>query len=58
MIMTPLVLIIGSQGQIMNGSLLFSRLIDTLIGCTIAITLGYFVWNDQNEISKTKKKLS
>jgi Predicted membrane protein len=58
LIMTPLVLIIVNQGQIMNSLLLFNRLIDTLIGCIIAITLGYFAWTNRNELSKAKKKLS
>jgi hypothetical protein len=58
MIMTPLVLIIVNQGETMNGLLLLNRLIDTLIGCIIDITLGYFVWTNRNELSKTKKKIS
>lgn len=58
MIMTPLVLIIVNQGQVMTSSLLFNRLIDTLIGCIIAITIGYFLWTNRNELSKAKKKTS
>lgn len=44
MIMTPLIMLIISLGKTVTGSLLIERLLDTTIGCIIALTLGYFIW--------------
>jgi len=52
MIMTPLIVLVISQGRPVTGSLLFERLLDTAIGCIIAITLGYMVWPNRKESSR------
>ncbi|MDP5227194.1 MULTISPECIES: FUSC family protein [Arthrobacter] len=44
-VMTPLVALFTGLGQAMTAGLLWERLIDTLIGCLIAVVVGWAAWS-------------
>ncbi|MDD1729808.1 MAG: hypothetical protein LUQ50_12150, partial [Methanospirillum sp.] len=44
MVMTPLVIILLEFGDPISSSVLFDRLIDTMIGVIVAVSLGYLMW--------------
>ncbi len=44
LVMTPLIVIINELGQPIGTALLRERVLDTLVGCAISLTLGYLVW--------------
>ena len=48
MLMTPLMVVMFSLGGTVTGAILFERLLDTLIGCLIALVLGYYVWPNKD----------
>lgn len=55
MLMTPLIITLFNLGGKVTASLLFQRLIDTFIGCTISLALGYFIWPNRNSSKEEKK---
>jgi hypothetical protein len=44
LVMTPLIAVLSGLGHDLSGALLRERLVDTAIGCAIALVLGYAAW--------------
>ncbi|MFD3595267.1 FUSC family protein [Nocardia sp. NPDC058640] len=44
MVMTPLVAVFTGLGATMTAGVLVERLLDTVIGCVISLTVGYALW--------------
>lgn len=42
--MTPLLVLLLSFGQVVSATLLLHRLVDTVVGAIISLVLGYFIW--------------
>jgi uncharacterized membrane protein YccC len=43
--MTPLIIMLMDIGQEPSIAVLIERLLATIVGCAIALTIGYFIWS-------------
>ena len=44
LVMTPLVTVLTGLGEPVSAMLLRERLVDTVLGCLIALVVGYLIW--------------
>ncbi len=48
LVMTPLIAVLSGLGHNLSAALLRERLVDTVIGCSISLVVGYAVWHRWN----------